>query len=71
MLSLQLKAVHMHQNIILSQRDFSGAPIIVVEHREIKYLKNAHGVLRDRQQSSAMTVTKNYFTILYSFRMIF
>src|SRR4030067_1262762 len=70
MLVQRSKAVPMHQSITSLLSDSSGVPTIVVERREIEYLRNALGVLKVRQRSFVTTAMKNYFTIPSFFRLI-
>lgn len=70
MLVQQSKAVPMHQSITSRLSVFSGVPTIVVEHKEIDYLRNAFGMLKVRQRSFVTTAMKNYCTIPSFFRLI-
>ena len=60
----------MHQNITSWLSDSSDVPTIVVERREIEYLRNVLGVLKVRQRCFVRTAMKNYFTIPSFFRLI-
>lgn len=60
----------MHLSITSWLSDSSGVPKIAMERKEIKYLRNALGVLKVRQRSFVTTAMKNYFTIPYFFQLI-
>lgn len=60
----------MHLSITSWLNDSSGVPKIAMERKEIKYLRNALGVLKVRQRSFVTTAMKNYFTIPSFFRLI-